>query len=160
MTYSVNKYVTYTHNAQIRQVSIWKMLPCVDSAYGLNCIQFVARVLVLRYKPASHVCVKCLQPAIADWLAHITMQSPKTESCMEELWSIWSQSMTTICLLFYSLHVMIHYFIFCLGDLLQSITTLIIKELQYLLTGAVKIDWLQSSKHFFYQSFHIFVAIV
>ena len=32
MTLSVNKYVTCTHNAQIRQVSIWKVLPGGDNA--------------------------------------------------------------------------------------------------------------------------------
>ena len=31
LTHSVNKYVTYTHNAQIRLVSIWKMLPGGDN---------------------------------------------------------------------------------------------------------------------------------
>ena len=31
VTHLLNKYVTCTHNAQIRQVSIWKMLPVDDN---------------------------------------------------------------------------------------------------------------------------------
>ena len=39
------------------------------------------------------------------------------------------KNMTSICLLFYSLQVMKHYYSSCLGDLLQSMTTSSTKQL-------------------------------